>query len=116
MPTPYQEFRAKLDAVLRQRDPAALRAFLVAEGQWDADATTDPERALWLMVATSPALSEMKAEALRWLTDHGYTAEVNALRGRSPSEAKAAVSKRRGPRQSAPNGTGRREGAKGPRG
>lgn len=97
MPTPYQEFRAKLDAVLRQRDPAALRAFLVAEGQWDANATTDPERALWLMIATSPALGAMKAEALRWLTDHGHSAEVQALTGGTDAQAKPAGGKRRGP-------------------
>ncbi|HEV2238610.1 MAG TPA: hypothetical protein VGR57_18275 [Ktedonobacterales bacterium] len=105
MPTPYGEFRAKLDDVLRQRDPAALRAFLVAEGQWDADATTDPERALWLMIATSPALRELHAAAFQWLTDHGYTTEVNALRGRAtPAPDKSHGARKSGPPRKGPNG------------
>lgn len=83
VPSPYNEFRVKLDAVLRQRDPAVLRAFLIAEGQWDADTATDAERALWLMIATSPALGDLHAAAFQWLTDHGYSAEVHALLGRS---------------------------------
>lgn len=109
MPSPYDEFRDKLDAVLRQRDPAALRAFLVAEGQWDAGASTDPERALWLMVATSKALGDLHGEAFQWLTDHGYTAEVHALLGRARS----------GPKAKGGSGQGQRKGgkgAKGPRG
>jgi hypothetical protein len=102
VPTPYEEFRAKLDAVLRQRDPTALRDFLVAQGEWDEQAATDPERALWLMIATSPALGEMKAEALRWLTNHGFTAEVDALSGR-------------GTQSSRPHGRHRSHGAHGTR-
>jgi hypothetical protein len=83
VPSPYAEFREKLDAVLRQRDAAALRAFLITEGQWDADTTTDAGRALWLMIATSPALGDLHAAAFEWLTVHGYSAEVHALQGRS---------------------------------
>jgi hypothetical protein len=102
VPSQYYEFRAKLDAVLRQRDPAALRAFLVAEGQWDEGATTDAERALWLMIATSRALSDLHAVALQWLTDHGYNAEVHALLGRPKPEPRPAGGKEHGPRKGKP--------------
>lgn len=75
----YPGFRRKLDAVLRQRDPRALRAFLVGEGQWDAETTTDPERAMWMMIATSPALASLHEEAIAWLATHGYAEEARTL-------------------------------------
>jgi hypothetical protein len=102
VPSLYDGFRARLDDVLRRRDSAALRAFLVGEGQWDADTTTDPERALWLMIATSRALGNLHAEAFRWLTDHGYSAEVAALRGRSGAEPRPSGGQDRGTRKGAP--------------
>jgi hypothetical protein len=102
MPSPYEGFRARLDAVLRQRDPAALRAFLVAEGQWDVDTATDPARALWLMIATSRALGDLHAQAFRWLTDHGYAAEVAALRGRGAAEPRPSGGQNGGARKGAP--------------
>jgi hypothetical protein len=82
----YPEFRRRLDAVLRLRDPQALRQFLVAEGQWQADAATDPERAMWMMIATSPALGEFHQEAVRWLADHGYTEEARMLAGKASGD------------------------------
>ena len=82
MSTPYAEFRRKLDAVLRQRDPQALRAFLIAEGQWEDSTATDPERAMWMMIATSPALAAQRDEAIGWLADHGYAEEAHALGGK----------------------------------
>ena len=75
----YPEFRRKLDEVLRHRNPALLREFLIAQGQWTADTSTDPERAMWMMIATSPALRELHEEAGRWLTDHGYAEEARLL-------------------------------------
>jgi hypothetical protein len=75
----YPEFRRKLDEVLRRRDPAALRAFLIAQGQWTQDTSTDPKRAMWMMIAASPALRELHEEAGRWLIDHGYAEEAHAL-------------------------------------
>jgi hypothetical protein len=109
----YAAFRQRLDAVLRLKDPAALRAFLVAEGQWEAEAQTDVERALWMMIATSPALAALHGEAREWLLAHGHAEEANALfggRGR-PGTGK------RGP-QNTPrsSGQGRHGGASGPRG
>jgi hypothetical protein len=78
----YPEFRRNLDEVLRRRDPAALRAFLIAAGQWTPETTTDPERAMWMMIATSPALSALHEEAARWLLDHGYGEEARLLSGK----------------------------------
>jgi hypothetical protein len=77
----YQAFRRRLDAVLRQKDPAALRAFLLAEGQWQADAQTDVDAALWMMIATSPALADLHNEAREWLLAHGHAEEVQAIFG-----------------------------------
>ena len=81
----YPDFRKRLDSVLCRRDPASLRAFLVEEGQWDADTTTDPARAMWMMIATSPALTAMHGEAIAWLSQHGYAEEANALERRGDS-------------------------------
>jgi hypothetical protein len=80
----YQAFRQRLDAVLRRRDPAALRAFLVAEGQWQADAQTDVDAAMWMMIATSKALSDLHGDARAWLLAHGHAAEANAIFGERP--------------------------------
>jgi hypothetical protein len=75
----YPEFRRGLDEVLRRRDPAALRAYLIAQGQWTVETGTDPERAMWMMIATSPALRDLHGEAGRWLADHGYAEEARVL-------------------------------------
>lgn len=88
MATEYEAFRRDLDAVLAGRDPAALRAFMIERGEWPADTTTDPTRALWLMIATSPKLVAMHTEALTWLRAHGYSAEADALSGREPKGGK----------------------------
>ena len=75
-------FRQRLDAVLRQRNPAELRAFLVAEGQWDPEARTDEEAAMWMMIGASPVLADLHAEAERWLMTHGHEHEAQAILGR----------------------------------
>jgi hypothetical protein len=77
----YQSFRRRLDDVLRKKDSAALRAFLVAEGQCQADAATDVDAAMWMMIATSPALPALHGEAEQWLLNHGHQAEANAIFG-----------------------------------
>ena len=86
-PSGYPDFRRRLDDVLRQRDPAALRAFLIAEGQWTPETATDPAAAMWMMIATSPALAQLRDEARRWLLAHGHEAEAQAIFGakRPPS-------------------------------
>ena len=82
----YQKFRSQLDAVLRQRDPALLRQFLIEQKQWTDEQQTDTEAALWMMIATSPALTDMHAEAERWLLSHGHEAEArgNLCASRQP--------------------------------
>lgn len=80
--TDYKAFRQRLDALLRQKNPAALRDFLVAEGQWQPDATNDAEAAMWMMIAASPALADLHDEAQRWLMSNGHEAEANAIFGR----------------------------------
>jgi hypothetical protein len=96
----YPEFRRKLDAVLRRRDAAALRQFLIEEGQWEADTTTDAERAMWMMIATSPALGDLHDEAVRWLASHGYGEEAQVL-GRPRTDGQ--------PRRTPPSAPARRE-------
>jgi hypothetical protein len=89
----YPAFRRRLDDVLRQRNPAALRAFLIAEGQWTEATATDPESAMWMMIATSPALANLRDESQRWLMSHGHEAEAQAIFGAKRSPGKPAGSK-----------------------
>lgn len=105
------DFRGRLDRTLRLRDPQALRAFLIAEGQWRADVTTDPERAMWMMIASSPALRDQRAAALGWLSAHGYLEEASTLGGEGGDER--GVSPRPGARTGVRRGAAR--GAKGQR-
>ena len=94
-PDDYQAFRARLDAVLREKSPERLRDFLVAEGQWPENPTTDVEAALWMMIATSPALAEQHPEAERWLLAHGHEAEVQAIFGERKAGKTATRSRSR---------------------
>jgi hypothetical protein len=89
-------FRQRLDAVLRRRNPAELRAFLIEEGQWTPEAATDEEAAMWMMIAASPVLADLHPEAERWLMDHGHELEARAILGgqhtaSGRSEPKAAA-------------------------
>jgi hypothetical protein len=108
-PSGYPDFRRRLDSVLRQRDPAALRVFLIAEGQWGEETTTDPEAAMWMMIATSPALASDHADAHQWLMTHGHEAEAQAIFGASRSQGKPQA---RGaqPRHRGASGPGGRDG------
>jgi hypothetical protein len=78
----YQSFRQRLDAVLRRKDPAALSAFLIAEGQWQPGDASRAEFAMWMMIAASPALADLHEEARQWLLSHGHEAEAQAITGR----------------------------------
>lgn len=122
----YSAFRRRLDDVLRQRNPAALRAFLIAEGQWTEATATDPESAMWMMIATSPALANLRDESHRWLMSHGHEAEAQAIFGakRSPGKPTGKPHPRGGPshaqspKDQAPSNTGAsnsRSGKKRPR-
>lgn len=94
----YKAFRQRLDAELRRRDPKALRAFLIAEGQWQPEQQTDTEAAMWMMIAASPALKDIHGEAERWLLTHGHEAEAGAIlgarRGGGSGGSRAAQPKR----------------------
>lgn len=83
-------FRQRLDAILRQRDPQALRTFLVDEGQWEPEAHTDEEAAMWMMIAASPVLADLHAEAERWLMAHGHEHEARAILGGQRRAPRAA--------------------------
>jgi hypothetical protein len=91
-PAGYPEFRRRLDDVLRQRDPEAVRAFLIAAGQWTTETKTDPESAMWMMIATSPSLANLRDEAQRWLLSHGHEAEAQAIFGGKRSSGKPGKS------------------------
>lgn len=105
----YQAFRQRLDAVLRRKDPAALREFLVAEGQWAADAQTDVDMAMWMMIATSKALTPLHDEARAWLLANGHATEVNAIFGERPRPA-AGQGRPGGHRGPPPGGARRPDG------
>jgi hypothetical protein len=111
----YPAFRRRLDDVLRQRNPAALRAFLIAEGQWTEATATDPEAAMWMMIATSPALANLRDESQRWLMSHGHEAEAQAIFGakRSPGkptgsnpQPRGGKSRAQSPKEQAPRTAG----------
>lgn len=89
--TNYAAFRRRLDEVLRVRDPEALTAFLVAEGQWDEGSAHDAEAAMWMMIAASPALKGSHGEAEHWLLTHGHEAEARAILGRASSQASSTT-------------------------
>jgi hypothetical protein len=91
----YSAFRTRLDAILREKNSGRLRDFLVAQGQWPENVTTNVEAALWMMIATSPALADLHDEAERWLRTHGHETEVKAIFGeRKTTRAKPGKGKR----------------------
>lgn len=98
-PTNYKDFRRRLDETLRQRDPSALRSFMLGVGEWHEPVTVDPEKAMWLMIAASPALAPMHGEAERWLVAHGCETEARAIFGERGGSAPRAPR----PRQKRPS-------------
>ena len=99
-----ESFRQRLNAVLRRRNPAELRAFLIAEGQWEPEARTDEEAAMWMMIAASPVLADLHAEAEHWLMAHGHEHEAQAILGRSRGRGKPAGGRAAGTPAGAPQG------------
>lgn len=105
----YKAFRQRLDSVLRRRNPEELRTFLVAEGQWQPDAQTDAEAAMWMMIAASPALKDLRGDAERWLLTHGHEAEAGAIlgaRGSARSGGRPAGQRSHSAHRPAPKGDG----------
>ncbi|HTK10620.1 MAG TPA: hypothetical protein VL485_25835 [Ktedonobacteraceae bacterium] len=80
--TEYATFRQRLDAVLRTLDVQKVQEFLQAEKQWGAEAPADPEFAMYMMIAGSSTLSDLHAQAQRWLTTHGHEEEARAVLGK----------------------------------
>ncbi|HEX8033824.1 MAG TPA: hypothetical protein VF510_08250 [Ktedonobacterales bacterium] len=112
--TDYKAFRQRLDATLRQKDPAALCDFLVAEGQWQSGATNDAEAAMWMMIAASSALADLHDEAQRWLLSNGHEAEANAIFGRRAAAGGAPRHGARPAKNSSKGGaSSRAQGARG---
>ena len=92
--TNYALFRQRLDEVLRTRDVRRVRAFLIEEGQWSLDQPSDPEYAMWLMIAGTPTLKEFASEARQWLLQHGHTEAADAVAGRSQGKQQSSSGKR----------------------
>ncbi|GCF07822.1 hypothetical protein [Dictyobacter arantiisoli] len=88
--TNYQNFRQRLDAVLRTRDVERVREFLIAEGQWDEGVPADPSFAMWMMIAASPTLKELHPQALAWLNSNGHSSEAQAVSGKSSSSPRTS--------------------------
>ncbi len=102
----YPEFRNQLDRVLRSKDSQAVRQFLVEQGQWDESRAGDVEHAMWMMIAGSPALQSLHAEAQNWLMQHGYQAEAEMLRERPQAPRKSASTSSPARGQARPNKSG----------
>jgi hypothetical protein len=75
----YTSFRQNLDSVLRTRDIKQVNNFLIAEGQWQAGQTADPEYAMWMMIAGSATLRDLHEQARQWLVTHGHEAEASMV-------------------------------------
>ncbi|HEX6554495.1 MAG TPA: hypothetical protein VF026_17140 [Ktedonobacteraceae bacterium] len=92
----YASFRQRLDAVLRTLDVKQVRAFLIAEGQWKPGEPADAEFAMWMMIAGSPGLRDLHAQAQAWLMSHGHEEEAKIFsRGNKQPQGKGPKKKRR---------------------
>ncbi len=78
----HSSFRQRLDAVLRTLDVKQVQEFLIAEKQWDEGQPSDPEFAMWMMVAGTPSLNNLHDRAYDWLTTHGHEADAAAFLAR----------------------------------
>jgi hypothetical protein len=109
--TDYASFRQRLDAALRTRDVQQVSAFLIAENQWSPDVPSDPEFAMWLMIAGTSTLKDLHAEARRWLIAHGHAEEAEAVLNRTQGGAKPKTAQ-----QSKKPGVGQQQRGQKPRG
>lgn len=86
MTTDYGNFRQRLDAVLRTLDVQQVKAFLIAEKQWDEEKPEDPEFAMWIMVAGSPTLRDLHERAYEWLMSHGHEEDAKVYLARDKKQ------------------------------
>lgn len=103
--TEYASFRQRLDTVLRTLDFKRVQEFLIAENQWQPGQPANPEFAMWMMIAGSPTLSDLHAQARAWLISHGYETEAKAVlsrgnkQGAKPGKGKLGTGSRVHPQQ-----------------
>ncbi len=94
--TEYANFRQRLDTVLRTLDVKQVSDFLIAEKQWSEGQPADPEFAMWVMIAGSPSLRDLHAQAQAWLMSHGHEEEAKIFsRGNKQPQGKGSKKKRR---------------------
>lgn len=91
----YTSFRQRLDEVLRTLDVKQVSSFLIAEKQWQSGHPSDPEFAMWMMIAGSPTLHDMHEQARQWLIAHGHQEEANAVLSKGKSAGGGKTSKPR---------------------
>ena len=77
--TQQGNFRQRLDVVLRTLDVKQVQEFLIAEKQWSEGQPSDPEFAMWMMVAGAPTLRTLHDRAYQWLMTHGHEADAAAF-------------------------------------
>lgn len=102
----YTQFRQQLDTSLRTLDFKKVQSFLIAQNQWSEDTPADPEYAMWMMVAASPALRDLHAKAREWLVSHGHTNDALAVLGSNQAEAEKRSKQRGFKRGQPPNRSG----------
>jgi hypothetical protein len=101
----YASFRQRLDAVLRTLDVKQVQKFMQDEGQWDKGTPTDPQFAMYMMIAGSLTLNELHGKASEWLLANGHEEEAQAVLGRQKSAGGGGKSQR-----SRPGGRGSQAG------
>jgi hypothetical protein len=99
-----ENFRQRLDAVLRTLDVKKVSDFLIAEKQWSPGKPADPEFAMWMMIAGSPTLQDLHERARDWLVSHGHEEDAKTFlrsdkkqekgKGKSMSNTKRRLSSR----------------------
>lgn len=99
--TDYQNFRQQLDTVLRTLDVNKVRDFLISGGHWSEEAPADPEFAMWMMIASSQTLKDLRPQAREWLVGHGHSSEAQAVLGKETSSRKG-TQKTQGPKSGGP--------------
>ena len=75
----YASFRQSLDKVLRTLDVKQVSGFLIAERQWSPGQPSDPEFAMWMMIAGSPTLQDLHERAREWLVSHGHEEDAKTF-------------------------------------
>ncbi|HTI14271.1 MAG TPA: hypothetical protein VL461_06835 [Dictyobacter sp.] len=92
----YAQFRQQLDTVLRTRDAETVRQFLIEQGQWDEEIPADPQFAMWMMIASSPALRDLHEQARTWLIEHDHVEEAHAVLDRGKEKQHAGAGGKKG--------------------